>query len=68
MNGNTSIRNTLIKLVNEIPENMIPEVINFILFLKKREDDQIFKDLLQASESSIDFWNNEIDDEVWNNV
>ena len=25
-------------------------------------------DLLKASESSLDFWNNEIDDEVWVNV
>lgn len=25
-------------------------------------------DLLFASESSLDFWNNDIDDEVWNNA
>ena len=27
-----------------------------------------FNDLLAASESSLDFWDNDIDDEVWNNV
>ena len=27
-----------------------------------------FADLLLASESSLDFWNNDIDDEVWNNA
>lgn len=29
---------------------------------------EAFKGLLSASESSMDFWNNDIDDEVWNNV
>ena len=27
-----------------------------------------FDDLLTASESSLDFWNNPFDDEDWNNV
>ena len=27
-----------------------------------------FSDLLLASESSLDFWDNDIDDEVWNNA
>lgn len=27
-----------------------------------------FDDLLYNSNSSIDFWNNDIDDEVWNNA
>ena len=27
-----------------------------------------FSDLLLASESSLDFWNNDIDEEVWNNA
>ena len=26
------------------------------------------KDLLMASESSLDFWDNPIDDEIWNEV
>jgi hypothetical protein len=27
-----------------------------------------FEDLLIASDSSLDFWNNPIDDEIWNDV
>ena len=27
-----------------------------------------FEDLLIASESSLDFWDNPIDDEIWNNA
>lgn len=65
MNAGKSI---LIKLIDEIPESQIPEVIDFIMFLKIKKDKQIFKDLICASESSIDFWDNDIDDEVWNNV
>lgn len=58
----------LYKLIEEIPENQIPEVIDFISFLKNKKENEIFKDLISASESSIEFWNNDIDDEVWNNV
>ena len=58
----------LLKLIDEIPENEIPEVIDFISFLKIKKDNQTFRDVESASESSMDFWNNDIDDEVWNNV
>lgn len=27
-----------------------------------------FQDLIEASVSGMDFWNNEIDDKVWNNA
>ena len=30
--------------------------------------EESFEDLLMASESSLDFWDNPIDDEIWNNV
>jgi len=36
--------------------------------LKKDKCDQELEGLMNASESSINFWYNEIDDEVWNNV
>lgn len=65
MNAGKSI---LLKLIDEIPESQIREVIDFILFLKNKQDNQVFKDLLSVSESSIDFWNNDVDDEAWNNV
>lgn len=64
MNAGKSI---LLKLIDEIPESQIREVIDFILFLKNKKDNQVFIDLMSASESSIDFLDNDIDDEVWNN-
>ncbi|WP_028988183.1 DUF2281 domain-containing protein [Thermicanus aegyptius] len=65
MNAGKSI---LLKLIDEIPENQVREVIDYILFLKNKQNNQVFKDLLSAGESGIDFWDNDIDDEVWNNV
>jgi hypothetical protein len=32
------------------------------------EGNNVFNDLLAASESSTDFWNNPFDDEDWNNA
>jgi hypothetical protein len=67
VNMNTA-KKILLKLIDEIPESQIPEVIDYISFLKTKKDNQIFKDLELASKSSMDFWDNEIDDQVWNNV
>jgi len=64
----STAKKILLKLIDEIPESQIPEVIDFISFLKTKKNNQVFKDLELASESSLDFWNNDIDDEVWNNV
>lgn len=58
----------LLKLIDEIPENQIHEVIDFIGYLKIKNERDMFKKLEEASKSSMDFWNNDIDDEVWNNV
>jgi predicted DNA-binding antitoxin AbrB/MazE fold protein len=41
------------------------EVIIIVPTEHKTED---FSDLLHAAESSMDFWDNDIDDEVWNRV
>ncbi|MFH1096947.1 MAG: DUF2281 domain-containing protein [Candidatus Desantisbacteria bacterium] len=50
-----------------IPELPIPKgtPVEVIILLHKRDD---ISDLLKSSESSLDFWNNPIDDKVWNNV
>ena len=58
----------LLQLIEEMPENQIPEVIDFVGYLKNKKDKEIFKGLEKVSESSMDFWINEKDDEVWNNA
>ena len=63
-----SAQKILYKLAEEISEKELVEVIDFIGYLKKKRENNFYKGLVQASESSIDFWDNEIDDEVWNDV
>ena len=58
----------LYKLIEEMPDNQIPEVIDFVSYLKSKSDKEVFKESEKASESSIEFWNNAKDDEVWNNA
>ena len=64
---NTS-KDILVNLIEEIPENEISEVIDFIGQLKVKREKELYRDLQTVSESSLDFWNNDIDDEVWNDV
>lgn len=61
-------RKILISLIEEIPEDNIPEVIDFIGYLKIKNEIEIFRELENSSNSSMEFWNNDIDDEVWNNA
>ena len=55
-------------MINELPEDVMPEIITYVAFVQNTRKNMIFKELEQASASSTDFWNNPIDDEVWNNV
>ena len=55
-------------LVEALPASLLPEVANFILFIKMRDESGLYKGLEALSVSSMDFWNNDIDDEVWNDV
>jgi hypothetical protein len=61
-------KSILKRLIEEIPEKEAFEVIDFIGYLKTKREKELYKDLQKVSESSINFWDNEIDDEVWNNV
>lgn len=66
------IVNTAKQIITELIEDMqeyeLAEVIDFITFIKMKKEKQLYKDMIKASESSIDFWYNDIDDEVWNDV
>jgi len=61
-------REKLLKIINEIPESELAKVLDFAEFIKDKEEKKKFKDFTKASESSLDFWNNDVDDEVWNDV
>ncbi|MCL2500161.1 MAG: DUF2281 domain-containing protein [Defluviitaleaceae bacterium] len=55
-------------LVDTLPASLLQEAANFIKFIKIREERKLYKDLEALSVSSTNFWDNEIDDEVWNNA
>lgn len=61
-------RDRLIKIINEISESELAKILDFAEYIKDREEKKTYKDLTQASESSLDFWNNDVDDKVWNDV
>ncbi|WP_068674729.1 DUF2281 domain-containing protein [Oceanobacillus sp. Castelsardo] len=58
----------LMKIIDEVPENEIRKILDFAEQIKAKKEDKLYEDLSKASESSLDFWDNDIDDEVWNNV
>jgi len=60
--------NTTELIQNEIktlPDIKAQEVLDFIVFLKTRNE---WEDMIKAQENSLsDIWNNK-EDEIWNNV
>jgi hypothetical protein len=58
----------ILKLLEKLPERELAEVIDFLEYLNFKKDKHVFKDLMLASESSMDFWYNEEDDKNWNDL
>lgn len=58
----------LLEIIAEIPDQEVDKILDFAEYLKSKVDKRITEDLTKASESSLIFWDNDIDDEVWNNV
>ncbi|MBM7602615.1 hypothetical protein JOC75_000585 [Metabacillus crassostreae] len=58
----------LLKIIDEIPEQEVDKILDFAEYLKIKREKNLSEDLTKASESSLDFWDNDIDDEVWNDV
>ena len=58
----------LLKIIDEIPEQEVDKILDFAEYLRAKKEKSLTKDLTRASEISIDFWDNEIDDEIWNDV
>lgn len=56
------------KRIDELSEKEIPEVLDYIEFHKSKKIKEHSNDLQEASYSRMAFWDNPLDDEVWNNV
>lgn len=51
-----------------LPEGQVKEVLDFIGYLKSRQEQAQWSDLMQAQEKSLaNVWDNS-DDEAWNHV
>jgi hypothetical protein len=61
-------REELKRIIDHIPEQDAIEVADFIGYLNAKRERDALKNLEQASMTSMEFWNNPVDDEVWNNV
>jgi len=55
------------ELLRETPESQFAEIIDFLLFLRMKHEKSTIQDILEASLSSVGFWDNP-DDEVWDHV
>ena len=64
----STTKERLLKIIEEIPEREADQLLSFAEQLKNRNYKELSEDLLKANETSLDFWDNDIDDEVWNNV
>ncbi|WP_407271624.1 DUF2281 domain-containing protein [Radiobacillus sp. PE A8.2] len=58
----------LLKIIEEILEQEVDKILDYAEYIKAKKEKTLSKDLSKASESSLDFWDNDIDDEVWNDV
>lgn len=63
-----SAQKILLHLLEDISENDLSKVIDYVAYLKKANEKQLHVELEAVSESSAAFWDSEIDDKVWNNV
>jgi hypothetical protein len=61
-------RDELKRLIDRISEQDAVEVLDCIGCLNMKRERDTLKNLEQASMTSMDFWDNPVDDEVWNDV
>ncbi len=58
----------LFNLIEEMPDNKLSEIIDFVRCSKLKKEKQLYEDLESADESSFAFLSKDIDNEVWNTI
>ncbi|PKM36033.1 MAG: hypothetical protein CVV06_13135 [Gammaproteobacteria bacterium HGW-Gammaproteobacteria-10] len=53
--------------IKPMPEPLVQEILDFALFLRQREAQAEWQNLMNAQTRSLTDWDNE-EDEVWNDV
>jgi hypothetical protein len=69
----STVKQVINNMLDTLPEFQLMEVVDYVAFIKTKNEksfdsDLTDKNLAGASLSSMDFWDNPIDDEVWNDV
>jgi hypothetical protein len=64
----SAAKQLLNQMIHELPEEFVQDIIYYVASVQKAKNDKAFRDLEYAGNSSLNFWDNPIDDEVWNNV
>jgi hypothetical protein len=62
-----TITDRINNLLHDVPESQLHEVVDFLIFLRLKNDKNAIRGVEAASLSSAGFWDN-ADDEVWDNV
>jgi hypothetical protein len=63
-----TVADQLFEQAKELPERLVREALDFVLFLRARHERGAWRDLMEAQGSALaDTWDNE-EDEAWNNV
>ena len=66
MQTQANSKDIILNLVNKMNDIQLLETAHFMQFIRQKSNSDTF-DLLKASESTLDFWDNE-EDTVWDNV
>ena len=62
-----SLAEQVYQTVKPLPEPLVQEILDFALFLRQREENAEWQNLMLAQTCSFADWDN-TEDEVWNNL
>jgi hypothetical protein len=62
-----SLAEQVYQTIKPFPEPMVQEILDFALFLRQREEQAEWQNVMNAQTCSLADWDN-VEDEVWNNV
>jgi hypothetical protein len=62
-----SLAEQVYQTIKSLPEPMLQEILDFALFLRQREEQAEWQNIMNAQACSFADWDN-VEDEVWDNV
>jgi hypothetical protein len=62
-----SLAEQVYQTIKSLPEPMLQEILDFALFLRQREEQAEWQNIMNAQACSFADWDN-VEDEAWDNV